>query len=93
MEEVVMADRYKVRVTVHSITKGECGRHKPGDSWLIENGETPAGMCGDAYIAIAPTIRTLWLGGRQPWDRDEDTTYRACPDAEVMVVFEIKRLR
>ncbi len=89
-----MAERHKVKVTVKSITKGECSRgFKPGDSWIIENGETPSGMCGDAYISIAPAIRLFWLGGEQPWDKDKDTTCRSCPDAEVMVVYEIKRLR
>lgn len=89
-----MASTHKVKVTVHSITKGKCSRgFKMGDSWLIENGETPVHMCGDAYISLAPAIRLFWLGGEQPWDKDKDTTYRSCPDAEVMVVYEIKRLR
>ena len=88
-----MPSNHNTKVTVHSITKGECPRgFKVGDSWLIKNGETPAGMCGDAYTAIAPTIRLFWLGGEQPWDNDKDTTFRSCPDAEVMVVYEIKRL-
>jgi len=52
-----VAEKYKVKVTVKSITKGECSRgFKPGDSWIIENGETPSGMCGDAYTSIAPAI-------------------------------------
>ncbi len=89
-----MAERYKVKVTVQSITKGECARgFKPGDSWIIEDGETPLGMCGDAYISIASAIRLFWLGGEQPWDKNKDSACRSCPDAEVMVVFEIKRLR
>ena len=89
-----MSSRYKVQVTVQSVTKGECPRgFKAGDSWLIENGETPNGMCGDAYISVAPAIRLLWLGGEQPWDEDKDVTCRSCPDAAVMVVYEIRRLR
>ena len=47
-------------------------------------------MCGDAYIATAPALRLFWLGGEQPWDDDKDTMCRPCPDAEVMVVYEIK---
>ena len=89
-----MPSAHKVEVTVKSITKGECSRgFKVGDSWLIKNGETPAGMCGDAYISVAPAIRLFWLGGEQPWDKDKNVTCRSCPDAEVMVVYEIKRLR
>ena len=89
-----MSATFKVKVTVRSVTKGECSRgFKVGDSWLIKNGETPDGMCSDAYISLAPAIRLLWLGGEQPWDKDKDTTCRSCPDAEVMVVYEIRRLR
>ena len=85
---------HKVKVTVQSVMKGECPRgFKAGDSWVIENGETPGGMCGDAYISISPAIRTLWLGGEQPWDMDKDVTCRSCPDAEHVVIYEIKRLR
>ena len=88
-----MAERNKVKVTVHSVTKGKCARgFKPGDSWIIESGETPSGMCGDAYTSIAPAIRIMWLGGQQPWDEDKDVTYRSCPDAKVMVVYEVRRL-
>ncbi len=84
---------HRVRVTVQAVTKGRCGRgFKPGDSWLIERGETPAGMCGDAFTSIFPAVRTLWLGGEQPWDKDRDVTYRSCPDAEVQVVYEVRRL-
>lgn len=89
-----MPDRYRVQVKVSSIMKGECPRGiKVGDAWLIENGETPGVMCSDAYISISPAIRLLWLGGEQPWDKDRDVTYRSCPDSEVMVVFEVRRLR
>ena len=83
----------KIKVTVKGILKGECPRgFKVGDSWLTENYETPAGMCGDAYTAIAPAIRTLWLGGEQPWDKDKDVTFRSCPDADHVVIYEIRRL-
>ena len=47
-----MAGPYKVRITVKEITKNECPlKNKPGDSWLIEDGRTPGGMCSDAYEA------------------------------------------
>jgi uncharacterized repeat protein (TIGR04076 family) len=84
---------HNVQVTVHDIVKGKCSRgFKIGNSWLIKNAETPGGMCSDAYTSIYPAIRTFWLGGKQPWDTDSDITYRSCPDAEVIVIFEIKRL-
>ena len=89
-----MSATYKVKVTVHSVTKGECpSGFKVGDSWLIDNGKTPSGMCADAYTSIAPAIRAFWLGGEQPWDEDRDITCRSCPDPEHLVIYEIRRLR
>ncbi len=89
-----MTSRHQVKVTVHSVTKGKCPRgFKAGDTWTIEDGETPNGMCGDAYVSISPVIRILWLGGEQPWDKDKDTVYRSCPDVDHIVVYEIKRLK
>ena len=85
---------YKVGVTVHSITKEECPQEfKVGDTWLIENGKTPSGMCSGAYNSCAPAIRTFRLGGEHPWDDDKDVTCISCPDPKVCVVYEIKRLR
>ena len=45
-----MAESFKVMVTVESVLKGKCPRgFKAGDSWLIEDGKTPGGMCASAY--------------------------------------------
>ncbi len=85
---------YKVKVTVQSVSKGECPQgFKAGDSWLIEDGKTPGGMCASAYNAVAPAIRVLRLGGEHPWDEDKDVTYISCPDSEHCVIHEITRLR
>ena len=89
-----MADRYDVQLTVTSVLKNPCPRGiKEGDTWIIENNKTPDGLCGDAYQSMAPSIRNFWLGGTHPWDKDPDITYRACPDPECLVIFEVKRLR
>jgi len=41
-----MSVTYKVKVTVHSVMKGECPQgFKAGDCWLIENGETQTMKC------------------------------------------------
>ncbi len=85
---------YKVKVTVQSVTKGECPQgFKSGDSWLIEDGKTPGGMCAGAYNSVAPAIRVFRLGGAQPWEKNEDVTYVSCPDPEHWVIYEVKRLR
>ncbi len=83
-----------VRVTIHAVTKGKCPQgFKKGDSWLIPDGKTPGAMCAGAYNSIAPAIRTFRLGGEHPWDKDKDVTYVSCPDAEVMLIYEVRRLR
>lgn len=85
---------YKVKVTVQSVIKGECPQgFKAGDSWLIEDGKTPGGMCASAYNAVAPAIRVLRLGGEHPWDENKDVTYISCPDSEHGVIHEVTRLR
>ena len=85
---------YKIKVSVLRVTNGECSRgFKAGDSWLIEDGKTPGGMCSSAYHAVAPAIRTFRLGGEHPWDEDKDVTRISCPDLEHWVIYEVKRLR
>ncbi len=85
---------YKVKVTVHAITKNKCPQgFKVGDSWLIEDGKTPGGMCSGAYNSIAPAIRLFRLGDEHPWDKDKDVTYISCPDPECILIYEVRRLR
>jgi uncharacterized repeat protein (TIGR04076 family) len=84
---------YKVVITVVSV-KGECAAgHKVGDSWVIEEDKTPAGMCSWAYAALAPYIATLSYGGEFPWAEDKDITWGVCSDPENPVVFELRRIR
>lgn len=85
---------YKVKVTIESVIKGECPQgFKAGDSWIIENGKTPGGMCAGAYNSVAPAIRLFRLGGEQPWDSNKDVTHVSCPDPEHWVIYQVARLR
>ncbi len=85
---------YKVKVTVHAVTENTCPQgFKQGDSWLIEDGKTPGGMCAGAYNSVAPAIRIFRLGGEHPWDSDKDVTYVSCPDPERILIYEVRRLR
>ncbi len=85
---------YKVKITVHAVTKNECPQgFKKGDSWLIEDGKTPGGMCAGAYNSVAPAVRLFRLGGEHPWDSDKDVTYVSCPDPERILIYEVRRLR
>jgi uncharacterized repeat protein (TIGR04076 family) len=83
---------YKVEVTIVSIG-GECpAGHKVGESWLIGN-TTPGGMCSGAYDTIAPYIRTLRAGGEFSWADSKDVVRLACPDPDIPVVLELRRIR
>lgn len=85
---------YKIKVTVHEVIRKKCPQgFKVGDSWLLEDGKTPGGMCAGAYNSLSPAIRLFRLGGEHPWDKDKDVTYISCPDPESILVYEIKRLR
>jgi len=85
---------YKVKVTIESVTKGECPQgFKVGDSWIIEDGKTPGGMCAGAYNSVAPAIRLFRLGGEQPWDTNKDVTHVSCPDPKHRVIYQVTRLR
>lgn len=84
----------KVKVTIESVTKSECSQgFKAGDSWIIEDGKTPGGMCAGAYNSVAPAIRLFRLGGEQPWDSNKDVTHVSCPDPEHQVIYQVTRLR
>ncbi len=88
-----MAEISKVKLTVESVLKGQCPQgFKAGDSWLIEDGKTPSGMCASAYYAAYPAIRTFRMGGEHPWDENKDVTHVACPDSDRLLIMEVKRL-
>ena len=50
-------------------------------------------MCVSAYNAVAPDIWLFSLGGEHPWDKDKDITEVVCPDPNVGLVFEVRRVR
>ena len=84
---------HNVSVTITSI-RGECADgHKVGESWLINDGKTPGGICAGAYTSIAPYVTTLRYGGELPWTADKDVVFLACPDPDNQVIFEVRRLR
>ena len=81
-----MSKPYKIEVTVHSITNGECcDGFKLGDSWLIEPGKTPGGMCSSAYQSMYGAINKIIYSG------DESPKYISCPLAP-MTVYELRKI-
>ncbi len=89
-----MANIYEVEIAVKAITTGKChAGHKVGDTWLCKRDKTPEGLCVGAFNAIIPQLRTLIQGGSHYWDNDSDVSYVSCPDRNVQVIYELKRLR
>lgn len=88
-----MPGPYKVKVTIQSVTQGECPQgFKAGDSWLIEDGKTPCGMCARAYASLAETIQVLRYGGEFPWCENKDVATVSCPDPKRWLIYEVRRL-
>ena len=85
---------YPVQITVKEILKGKCSLgFKVGDTWTMEKSLTPNGMCATAFAAIFPAIRTLRYGGTMPFGKEPDVVRISCPDAHIVVVYELRRLR
>lgn len=81
-----------VKVTVKSI-KGKCSLgHQVGDEYIFEGGLAPGGLCTEGMLTVIPAARTLMFGGTHFWEKDKDAISVCCPDAENLVVFEIRRI-
>lgn len=88
-----MAKQYDVRVTITEVQKGKCSQgFKPGDTWLIEKGQTPAGMCSSVYSVLYPFILTMRYGGEAPYAEDKEVLKMSCPDYDHVVVYELRRI-
>lgn len=86
-----MAERYNVIARIVSV-QGVCSLgHKVGEEFLFAD-KTPAGLCMSAYNAIWPSARALIYGGEFPWASEPGTVRLVCPDPEVPVVFELRRV-
>ena len=83
----------KVQVTITDI-KGPrpCWQgHKVGDTWVL--GRTmPAHFCMTAFNSIWAGVLFLRHGGEFPWAAEKDVVHASCPDPEVRVQYEIRRL-
>ncbi len=50
-------------------------------------------MCSSAYDTVIPFARILRYGGELPWADDKDVLLLSCPDPNVQVIYEVRRLR
>jgi uncharacterized repeat protein (TIGR04076 family) len=79
-----------VRLEVTEIlVGGECPVGiKVGDSWLIEDGIVPQGICAAAWNAIQPYVVAIRYGGVMPWSGEAKFS-ACCPDPGNPVVFKM----
>jgi uncharacterized repeat protein (TIGR04076 family) len=87
-----MAQTYHVIARIVSIRQGACSvGHQVGDEFLFTE-KTPGGLCTWAYNTMYPAVETLMYGGGFPWEDEPGTACVVCPDPEVPVVFELRRV-
>lgn len=80
----------RVRLEVTEIlVGGECPVGiEPGQSWIVEDGVVPDGICASAWNAIQPYVVALRFGGTIPWSGEKEIS-ACCPDPANPVVFRI----
>lgn len=82
----------KVKITVQSIA-GECqAGHCVGQSIVVDNVSLSGYLCPEALHSLWPFVQVLRFRGKFPWG-DEDGVQIACPDAENLVRFDVRRVK
>ena len=68
--------------------------HQVGDEWLLDE-TTPGGLCMGAFTTIFPHAWAMMFGGNPPSSAGgtDDTKIFHCPDANIGIVFELKRIK
>ena len=88
-----MTGPYKVQIQVVEIRGKKCPRGLSiGDTFISESHKQLPDMCTLAYNALFPALYALRYGGSFPWEPEVGMTRISCPDPEVIVVFELRRL-
>ncbi len=75
-----------------SSTRGQCGRHRPGEVFVIEGTNYPEGLCLWAFADIFRDIIHLWRGSDYPWIGKPGVMYSSCTDGRTPVVFKLERI-
>lgn len=92
-KEYILSTPYRVQIEVVEIRGKECPRGlQVGDTFISESHKPPPDMCAFGYNALFPALYTLRYGGAFPWEPEESMTRISCPDPDVIVVFELRRL-
>lgn len=82
----------KVKIVVEHVPHdeiGPCSCHTEGQVFEVDFERCPANFCAAAWHSLWPMLRTVELGGRHPWDKEEGVTRVCCPDPNKPVIFKI----
>lgn len=73
--------------------RGYCSRnYKSGDTWIVDDFDTPPAFCGGAYTSIFPIIVASSSGAEFSFEKDPlCKTKIACPD-NGNEVFSVRKL-
>ena len=85
-----MAENYNITFKLIGNQKPCNVGHQVGEEWIWED-KTPHNMCFAAYNALYPFALVIKYGGNFPWQEDPNAIEQACPDADVVNRFEIRR--
>jgi len=80
----------RARVTVKSVTKRPCPNFKVGDTWIVQQGITPNGMCSRVYYSVAFAMQAM-MDANAP-EAERNTAEVSCPDTRHLLVYEVRRL-
>ena len=84
---------YDVEARIKSM-KGKCDLgHKVGDLIRFDGTTIKGDVCYSALMVLLPYVQSMRYGAEFPWAEDKDVTEIVCPDPEIQVVFEIRRIR
>jgi uncharacterized repeat protein (TIGR04076 family) len=70
----------------------QCGRHRPGEVFIMEGAGYPEGLCLWAFADIFRDIIHLWRGSDYPWVGKPGVMYSSCTDGKMPVVFKVERV-
>lgn len=74
---------------VESIKRGCSAGHEVGDEFELNTHKT-GGICGYCYHDLFPTLMTICMDGKIPWQDSEEFAYN-CPDDYNLVTFKIRK--
>jgi len=93
-KSAISALPHPIKITVIHMPKKSCPLgYRIGDSWTIDHGVAPEGMCIWAWDSISWPFWPMTLDAPYPKYAEPGLTMRACPAREYQVLFELRRLR